>query len=178
MNVIRYDNRMLISFVRRHRPGIRSSAIFILYIVLAAFIYSRLLGTAFFVAFLSHTANAAAATLNLLGGQVSVSGAVISNGGFSVSIGSGCDGLVPIMLFICAVLVYPCKIKYKAAGTILGIVCLYLLNLLRIISLLYIGEHFREFFDMAHLLLWQSAMILTTVVLWLLWVRRTNHAQV
>ena len=175
--MIRYDNRMLISFVRRYRLGIRSLAVFTLGIVLAAFIYSKLLGTALFITFLSHTANTAASVLNLLGGHVSVSGAVISTGGFSVSIGSGCDGLIPIMLFICAVLAYPCKIKYKAAGIIIGTVCLYSLNLVRIISLLYIGEHLREFFDMAHLLLWQSAMILTTVFLWLLWVRRTNHVQ-
>jgi exosortase/archaeosortase len=123
-------------FRKVHRVAIRSSAIFVLCVVLAASAYSRLLETGLFLSLLSSTAKAAASILKVPGSHVSVSGAAISSGDFSVKIGSGCDGLVPIMLFICAVLAYPGRIKSKGAGVVLGVFCLYPLNLLRIVSLL------------------------------------------
>jgi exosortase H (IPTLxxWG-CTERM-specific) len=161
--------------LRRHRVVIRSCAIFVVCVLLAAFTYSKLVATGLFAIDASYTARATAFFLNLVGCAVRVSGYSITSSSFAVDVGTGCTALVPIMLFVCAVLAYPGKLKYKVWGITLGIICLYALNLVRTVSLFYIGSHFSSFFDTAHLLLWQPLIILAAVVLWLLWVRRTGN---
>ncbi len=163
--------------VRHNQIAIRSCAIFISCVLLSAFAYSRLIEADFFANILAFTARATGFFLNLLGNQVQVSGITVWSSDFSVNIGTGCTGLVPIMLFVCAILAYPCGIRFKGLGIALGILCLYSLNLFRTVSLFYIGAHFYSFFETAHLLLWQSLMILSAIVLWLFWARRTDHVQ-
>jgi len=51
-------------------------------------------------------------------------------------------------------------------------VILFVLNLVRTVSLYYIGAHIPVFFDTAHFVVWQAAMILAVVILWLVWVGR------
>ena len=163
--------------IGHNRVVVRSCAIFGACVLLSAFAYSRLVEADFFAVILAFTARATGFFLNLLGCGAAVSGVSVSSSDFSVDIGTGCTGLVPIMIFICAVLAYPAKIKAKAIGIPLGIFCLYSLNILRTVSLFFIGAHFYTFFDIAHLLVWQSLMILSAIVLWLFWVGRMTHVQ-
>jgi exosortase H (IPTLxxWG-CTERM-specific) len=169
-----YGSRLRL-FFRRHQVVIRSCGIFVAGILLGAFVYSRLVATGLFAIDASYTARATAFFLNLVGCAVRVSGQSITSSSFTVDIGTGCTALIPIMLFICAVLAYPGRLKFKVWGIILGIICLYAINLVRTVSLFYIGSHFYSFFDTVHLLLWQPLIILVAVVLWLFWVRRTGN---
>jgi exosortase/archaeosortase family protein len=57
-------------------------------------------------------------------------------------------------------------------GIAIGIVALFALNLVRTVSLFYIGAHFPDFLDTAHVLIWQSVMILAAIALWLFWVEK------
>ena len=169
-------NRLKLA-IKHNQVMIRSCAIFVVCVLLSAFAYSKLVETDFFIVILNSTARATGSLLNLLGCGAQVSGITVWSSDLSVDIGTGCTGLVPIMLFICAILAYPSRPRFKALGLALGIFCLYALNLLRTVSLFYIGAYFHSFFDTAHLLLWQSLMILSAVVLWLFWVRRTSYVQ-
>jgi exosortase/archaeosortase family protein len=157
--------------------AIRSCAIFVVCVLVAAFAYSKMVATGIFAIDASSTARATAFFLNLLGCGVQVSGHSITSSSFAVDVGTGCTALVPISLFICAVLAYPGKLKHKGWGIAFGIFCLYLINLIRTVSLFLIGSNFNGFFDTAHLLLWQPLIILAAVVLWLFWVGRTGHVQ-
>ena len=51
----------------------------------------------------------------------------------------------------------------------LGIPTLVLCNLVRIVSLIFIGHWFPRVFHTAHLLVWQSLIVFLTVMLWVLW---------
>jgi exosortase/archaeosortase family protein len=62
-------------------------------------------------------------------------------------------------------------------GWLLGLVVLTVVNLVRIMSLFWIGAAYPRYFDVAHLLVWQTAMILLAIVLWLFWVERIAHAR-
>lgn len=175
--MFKYKGSRLSLFLKRHKIAIRSGAIFVVCVLAAAFAYSRMVATGIFTIDASSTARATAFFLNILGCGVRVSGHSIASSSFTVDVGTGCTALIPISLFICAVLAYPGRFKYKIWGIVLGIGCLYAINLIRTVSLFLIGSHFYSFFDTAHLLLWQPLVILAAVVLWLLWVRRTGDVR-
>jgi len=44
-------------------------------------------------------------------------------------------------------------------------------NVLRIVSLFYLGQWNMQWFEFAHLYLWQALIMLDVLVVWLLWVR-------
>lgn len=43
-------------------------------------------------------------------------------------------------------------------------------------SLFWIGEVYPEYLDVAHLLVWQSDIILLAIVMWLIWAGRLSSA--
>jgi exosortase H (IPTLxxWG-CTERM-specific) len=163
------------TFARRHKTALKSGAIFVAAVLLSALIYSQLVATGLFARDAAFTAQATGFFLNLMGQGVQVSGANITAAAFSVEVGTGCTATIPILLFICAVVAYPGRVKHKLLGILLGGVCLYAINLVRTVSLFLIGSHFHSFFETAHLLLWQPLIILAALILWLVWVRRTSR---
>ncbi|MCZ7625613.1 MAG: hypothetical protein M5R38_07025 [Candidatus Methylomirabilis sp.] len=46
------------------------------------------------------------------------------------------------------------------------------MNLIRVVSLMYIGRYFPSFFETAHLLIWQSVIIFCALLIWLYWTVR------
>ena len=60
-----------------------------------------------------------------------------------------------------------------ALGMTLGFAAVQAVNLLRIISLYYLGQWNLPVFEFAHLYLWQALIMLDVLVVWLLWIRWT-----
>jgi exosortase H (IPTLxxWG-CTERM-specific) len=89
----------------------------------------------------------------------------------AVSVLSGCNGLEVTWMLIVAVLVYPSCIKAKLVGVVLGFLGIQGLNVFRIISLYYLNVWRPEYFQFAHLYLWQSLIMLDVMVLLLIWLR-------
>ena len=50
-------------------------------------------------------------------------------------------------------------------------------NILRVISLYYLGKWDKQVFDFAHLYLWQALIMLDVLVVWLLWIRAVARNQ-
>ena len=73
------------------------------------------------------------------------------------------------VVYLAAVFAYPCRWPLKILGALLGAPALLLLNQVRLVSLAYVGHLYPAVFDIAHMLVWQSLIILVTVVLWILW---------
>ena len=44
-------------------------------------------------------------------------------------------------------------------------------------SLFWVGASYPEYLDVAHLLVWQSAIILLAIVMWLIWAERAVGAR-
>jgi len=161
------------AFVRRNWAVVKGCLIFAGCIVAFMLIQSYALGGDTLQPFYDFTASATSAIANLFGGSTTVDGSLVTSPDFAMSIVFGCTAIVPIGIFISAVLAYPCTARQKAVGIVLGIVVLYVLNLVRTVSLYFIGVHFSQgVFDTAHFLIWQPVMILTAIVLWLFWVER------
>jgi len=105
---------------------------------------------------------------------VVASGKVIrsASNGFAVSIEAGCNGVEATLVLLAAILAYPAPWRYKALGFAIGVVAVQALNVVRVISLFYLGQWNYQVFEWAHLYVWQALIMLDVLVVWLVWVRR------
>jgi exosortase H (IPTLxxWG-CTERM-specific) len=91
--------------------------------------------------------------------------------GFAVSIEAGCNGVEATIVLVAAILAFPAPWKRKLAGLAIGIVAVQGLNIIRVISLFYLGQWNFNVFEWAHLYVWQALIMLDVLIVWLLWVR-------
>ncbi len=91
--------------------------------------------------------------------------------GFAVSIESGCNGIEAALVLIAAILAYPAPWKHKLIGLVVGLLAIQLLNLVRIISLFYLGQWNQQVFEWAHLYVWQGLIMLDALIVFLIWLR-------
>src|SRR6266568_2538520 len=80
--------------------------------------------------------------------------------GFAVSIEAGCNGVEATIVLVLAI----------------GIVAVQALNIIRVISLFYLGQWSFDAFDFAHQYVWQALIMLDVLIVWLLWVRTLPRA--
>lgn len=101
---------------------------------------------------------------------------------WGVSIERGCNGVEAVIILFAAIFAFPAPWKHKLAGFIAGFFAIQALNIVRIISLFYLGEWetakcipgaecHRVWFEWFHLYLWQALIILDALVVWLVWLR-------
>ena len=107
--------------------------------------------------------------LNLFGEGASTAKTTIASSRYSVNIAHGCDAIEPIALFVAAVLAFPAPWKSKVPGLLIGTLVLTALNIVRIISLFYIGIHWNKAFDTMHEDVWQPAFIVFSLFFWVVW---------
>jgi exosortase/archaeosortase family protein len=117
-------------------------------------------------------ATAGGVALNLLFLKATVSGTIIRVEGFGAEIDGVCTGIFVVAIFLSAVLAYPSGPVQKLKGFMLGASVILILNLVRVVSLMVIGRYFPEFFETAHLLVWQSVIIFSALLVWIYW---TEH---
>ena len=91
--------------------------------------------------------------------------------GFAVSIEAGCNGVEACLLLVAAMLAFPAPWMRKALGIAGGVLAVQLLNLVRVVSLFYLGQWNRSAFEWAHLYVWQTLIMVDVLVVWLLWLR-------
>ena len=100
-------------------------------------------------------------------------GVIIQNtvNGFAVGIAPGCDGIEAVIILVSAIVAFPSPWKHKIVGIVLGFIAIQALNLVRIISLFYLGQWNQTWFDWFHLYLWQALIVLDALAVWLVWLR-------
>ena len=118
-------------------------------------------------------ARASAGIMTLADPQVAVSGKVLRStaNGFAVSIEAGCNGIEAALILVAAMLAYPAPWKHRAVGIVAGLVAIQALNVVRVISLFYLGQWSASAFEWAHLYLWQALIMLDVLIVWLVWIR-------
>jgi len=107
--------------------------------------------------------------LDALGQGTHVTEVTIQSPGFAIAIRRGCDAVEPTWLLCAAILAFPGSFKHKLAGMFAGIVILQLLNLVRIVTLYWIGIHFPAFFPSAHLEIWPTVFIIVAILFFVGW---------
>ena len=91
--------------------------------------------------------------------------------GFGVQIAPGCDGIEAVIILVSAIVAFPSPWKHKLVGMVIGFFAIQSLNLVRIISLFYLGQWDQVWFDWFHLYLWQALIVLDALAVWLIWLR-------
>ena len=91
--------------------------------------------------------------------------------GFAVAIQAGCNGVEATIVLVAAMLAFPSPWKHKLWGILIGFLLVQALNLIRIISLFYIGQWSMKVFEWAHLYIWQALIMLDVLIIFLIWLR-------
>lgn len=112
--------------------------------------------------------------IDLFGREITVTGVIIRDVAtqFAVEIAAGCNGVEAMIVLVAGILAFPAPWPYRFVGIAAGIVAIQALNLLRIISLFYLGMWNTTAFEWAHLYIWQALIMLDALVVWLIWIRK------
>jgi exosortase H (IPTLxxWG-CTERM-specific) len=68
-------------------------------------------------------------------------------------------------------LAFPAPGKHRVIGILAGLCAVQALNIVRVISLFYLGQWNIKAFEWAHLYLWQALIMLDVLIVWLIWIR-------
>jgi exosortase H (IPTLxxWG-CTERM-specific) len=129
----------------------------------------RPVNDAFVIPYTTMVANIAGNILKLIGEDITINGCVLRSPRFAVTIYNGCNGLITSLIFISGVLAFPAKVSAKLIGVVGGLLAIQAINMVRIISLFYIGIYLPKLFNSSHIFIWQSLVIIAGVTLWIVW---------
>jgi exosortase H (IPTLxxWG-CTERM-specific) len=124
------------------------------------------------VPFTAFLVRVSAAILRAVGEQVATQGTVIRSSLFAVDVKNGCNGIEATLLLFAAMLAFPATARARVAGLAAGILAIQTVNLVRIVSLFWLGAHRRDVFDLFHAAIWQTLLILLAVGIFLAWGKR------
>ena len=91
--------------------------------------------------------------------------------GFGVRIERGCNGVEAVIILVSALLAFPAPLALRIKGILFGSAAVLGLNLVRIISLFYLGLWNRQIFEWFHLYVWPILIVLDALVVFLVWTR-------
>jgi len=152
--------------------GVRAIIVFVVLMGLFyGFVHTPANETTAFRSYLALIARVVGGILGLFGYDSSVSETVIHAPEFSLEIVRGCDAIEPAATYIAAVLASPVGVWPKLPGILIGTAVLLLLNLLRLVSLFFVGVYYPNAFDMLHEAVWQATFIVLAVGFWAIWVQ-------
>ena len=118
-------------------------------------------------------ARASAALVTLFDSRVAAFGKILqsTSNGFAISIEAGCNGIEAAIILIAAMVAFPASWKHRAIGILAGLAAVQALNIVRVVSLFYIGQWNLAAFEWAHLYAWQALIMLDVLIVWLVWIR-------
>ena len=120
-----------------------------------------------------NTARAIAQILNWLGMSAEREMAtLVHRGGFGYEIGFACTGIIPAGLLASAILAAAGRLRARSWGAVLGAVTILLLNVVRLVSLFYIGVLAPKLFWIAHSIVWQGLTVVFGVGFFYVWKRQ------
>ena len=99
--------------------------------------------------------------------------------GFAVSIEAGCNGVEAAIVLIAGIVAFPASVKNKVIAILAGFLFVQALNIVRIISLFYLGQWNYTVFEWFHLYLWPVLIMLDVLIvfaIYLQWLGK-KHAE-
>lgn len=107
--------------------------------------------------------------IQLWDNNVLVTDNVLSIPGFAVQILDMCNGVEATLLMWAVFLAFPAPWRYRLLGMLIGTLAVHALNILRIISLLYLGVWKPDWFHWVHWYLWDALIMLDILMIFLAW---------
>lgn len=92
-------------------------------------------------------------------------------GSFSYWISEGCTAWAVGLLYVSAILAYPAGWRRRGLGILIGLPLILGLNVLRLVSMAWLGVAWPSMYEQAHGLWWQALVILGVGLGWLAWAR-------
>lgn len=111
----------------------------------------------------------AAGLLSVFESGVSAAGTVMRSPRFALDVRNGCNGVEAVILLAAAIFAFPATLRSRLIGISIASVAIELVNLVRLSSLFWLGEHYRRIFDSFHVAVWQSLVILAAISIFILW---------
>jgi exosortase H (IPTLxxWG-CTERM-specific) len=127
----------------------------------------------FVAVFVRVIATISGSLIDFFGGSVVVNGAALQapTANFAILVDNGCSGLEATILVIAATMAYPTTIRLRLLGALACSLAILGVNLIRVISLFYLGQYSREWFDWAHLYAWDVLIMIDGLIAYALWIR-------
>lgn len=113
-------------------------------------------------------ARIAAPLLGILG-EAGATGTYLTFNGFSAEVAEACNGIVPTYIYVAAVLAFPTGWRNRLAGIALGVPAIFVVNILRVLSLMLLGAYWPAAFDRVHIYVWQALVIALALGIWVFW---------
>ncbi|MFQ5598978.1 MAG: exosortase H [Candidatus Krumholzibacteriia bacterium] len=112
------------------------------------------------------------AVLNVLGVANVRSGTVVSFRSGGMEIISECSGIYVAILFAAGIFAFPTAWRIRLRGLALGLAAIFVINVLRLVTLGAVIAHKESLLPLFHEYLWQVFFILVVSCLYLLWIER------
>ena len=96
----------------------------------------------------------------------------------SIEIVSDCSPHMPYLIYAAVVLAFPASWRQRGIGLLAGAVVIHAFNTVRILALIGILAWKREWFEFAHVYLWQTGTVLVVFATFALWLRTTAPRRV
>jgi exosortase H (IPTLxxWG-CTERM-specific) len=121
--------------------------------------------------------SASALLVRLFGGHAVALQKILRNPatGFEITVEDTCNASNVVILLCSAVLAFPAGWRQKLKGIAAGSLVLHAVNLLRIISLFYLGQIDTSWFEFAHVYVWEGVMMILTMVVFWVWVHDSTR---
>jgi len=91
--------------------------------------------------------------------------------GFAVSIEAGCNGVEAAIVLIAGIVAFPATIQNKVIAIVAGFFFVQALNIVRIISLFYLGQWNYAVFEWFHLYLWPVLIMLDVLIVFAIYLQ-------
>ena len=114
----------------------------------------------------------------LFDSRVAVFGDILQSttSGFALSVRAGCNGVEAALMLIAAMLAFPAPWKHRVIGILAGLAAVQSMNIMRVISLFYLGQWSMKTFELAHFYLWPTLIMLDVLIVWMIWIRSIPRA--
>ena len=160
----------VIDYIHLNKDVIKFVALFIAFCSIFYLIYYHFMDR--FVFLENVTASLLGFSLRIFGLDVIVNGNDVVFDGFALKIIEECTAMFGSIVYASCTLAYPADIRKKIIGIAFGIPCLYIINMVRLVVIAFVGLLSPEMFDYVHTYLWQTIFIVFVIIIWLIWVDR------
>ncbi|MDY6776802.1 MAG: exosortase/archaeosortase family protein [Candidatus Nanohaloarchaea archaeon] len=107
--------------------------------------------------------------VEVLGVETAHHGSFISSGNLLVDVTRDSTGWKSVMVFAALVFATGKRLSYKIKGLAVGTAAIFVVNLLRISTMIYAVRVFEVEYELLHMLLWRWGLTFVVLSLWIFW---------
>jgi exosortase family protein XrtF len=104
--------------------------------------------------------------------------AIVKDARVALSVFEGCNSINVMIVFVSFLFAFKGNWKKLAWFLPLGLVLIYIANLLRIIALFYVAEYWRQYFYYIHKYMFTAVIYLIVFMLWWWWIEKVSGVSV